>query len=303
MKKRILVTGGTGFLGSYIVQKLLEDLNNEVSILDVKEFGETKNDHSKVYSYIADIRDREKITPLFLGMDHVFHIAGNIRTPETDRADLHSSINDIGTSNVLEACVKNDVKHLIYTSTCEVYGKVGHAIDEHAKIILENDYAKTKYSGEISCRDYTKKYGLKTTIARLAYIYGHGQYENRLFPKLLNASLKASGKYIEMSPSPGGYDFIYVKDAARGLIHLASITPNLGSEIFNIGSDSFRTYRELFDIIAKLTKCKYKENKDSKSSTQSVFFLSNEKIYKTGFKLDYDLYSGLQDYLKVLNQT
>lgn len=300
--KKILVTGGTGFLGSYVVKELLKKPDNNITILShTKKRKDEYNGNIKLI--IADITDKEDILSKVRNFDIIYHIAGNIRTPKTDTFKLHFNINSVGTLNLLEACRRNNIKRFIFISTCEVYGdKFKEKITESEKKEPSNDYARSKLLAEEYCEKYAKEGHIKITVIRPSYIYGYGQYKERLFPKLIEAALNyKNNKKTKPKPHPGGYDFVYVKGAATGIVLLGEKEQKNDFEDFNISSGRFTTIKEIFDTVKELTGYSYDENEIEKNRAgakeEKKFSLSIEKAKKMGYKPKYDLKRGTIDFI------
>lgn len=290
--KKILVTGGNGFLGSYVVQEILRYPNTYVTILSNVE---KENDiFDKRISFIkADIRNEKEILDRVKNFDSVYHIAGNIRTETTDNFQLHHDININGTLHMLRACHKNKIKRFIFISTSEVYGdKSKENITEEDEKEPTNDYAKSKLKAEEYCKEYSNY--MKITVVRPSYIYGYGQYSERLFPRIIKQALKY--KKIDLKPQQGGNDFIYVKDAAKGIVLLGEREQKNNFEIFNLSSGRFTTTKEVFDVVKNLTGCSY-DSADTYEKGKK-FILSIDKVKKRGYKPKYDLESGISDFIK-----
>jgi len=313
--RKILVTGGNGFLGSYVVKELLKDPNNNITILSRSKKRKNKyNENVKLI--IADITDKKEILSRVRNFDIIYHIAGNIRTPKTDTFKLHFNINSVGTLNLLESCRRNGIRRFIFISTCEVYGdKFNEKITEKEEKKPSNDYARSKLLAEEYCKKYAKQEHIKITVIRPSYIYGYGQYSERLFPRLIENALncrnnkmknknahKGNNKKTKLKPTPGRYDFVYAKDAAAGIVLLGEKKQKIDFEDFNISSGIFTTIKEIFDIVKGLTGYSYdndeiaRDRKDEKEEKR--FSLNIEKAKKIGYKPKYSLKRGISDFIK-----
>lgn len=290
--KKILVTGGNGFLGSYVVKELLKYPNTYITILSNVE---RENDIvDKRVSFIkADIRNEKEILDKVKDFDSVYHAAGNIRTETTDNSQLHYDINTKGTLHMLKACYKNKIKRFIFISTSEVYGdKSKENIIEEDKKEPKNDYAKSKSKAEEYCKEYSEY--MKITVIRPSYIYGYGQYSKRLFPRIIEQALKY--KKIDLKPQQGGNNFIYVKDAAKGIVLSGEREQKNNFEIFNLSSGRFTTIKEVFDAVKNLTGCSY-DHPDTYEKGKK-FILNIDKAKKIGYEPKYDLERGISDFIK-----
>ena len=313
--RKILVTGGNGFLGSYVVKELLKDPNNNITILSHTKKRKNKY-NGKVKLIFADITDMKEILSKVRNFDIIYHIAGNIRTPKTDTYKLHFNINSVGTLNLLESCRENSIKRFIFISTCEVYGdKFKEKITEKEEKKPSNDYARSKLLAEKYCKKYAKQEHIKITVIRLSYIYGYGQYNERLFPRLIENALncrnnkmknkivhKGNNKKTKLKPTSGGYDFVYVKDAAAGIVLLGEKEQKNDFEDFNISSGMFTITKEIFDIVKGLTGYSYDENEIVRNredeKEEKRFSLNIEKAKKIGYKPKYGLKKGITDFIK-----
>ncbi len=298
----ILVTGGDGFLGSYVVEELLKDHDNHVTVLSNTPKKKKRHDAGFID---CDIRNKNGLLDKIKDFDIVYHIAGNIRTSKTDDKQLHYGINAIGTRNMLEACSRNGIKRFVFISTCEVYGNIRKEhIGEDEKIKPENDYARSKAQAEIYCGKCAKLKKMKVTIIRPSYIYGYGQSPERLFPKLIASALEKGGKIndnkkLGLSPDSGGYDFVYVKDAAKGIALLGQNGQEKHLEVYNISSGKFTSTKEVFDAVKELTGYKYNGYQQASSSkVNEKYSLLIEKAKKKGYAQKYSLRGGIADFIE-----
>lgn len=294
MSTRALVTGGGGFLGRYVVDELLP-------AYAVTALGRhTPRAGRLAVRYLAgDIRDHATVNEALENIDIVFHVAGNIRTPATDLPDLHKAVNVDGTLNVLNACRNRGVQRLIYVSTCEVYGEnAGEQVGEDAPKAPANAYAESKWMAETLCQQFSARGDVCVTVVRPSYIFGHGQFEERLFPRLINAACApgAGHSMLPLAPGPGGNDFVYVRDVARGTVFLGTRPQSESIEAFNIGSGTYTTVRTVFEVIRDITGADFREG-DAISSSPPLFSLSMNKAADRGFVPRYSLRDGLLEHM------
>jgi len=294
--KKIIVTGGNGFLGSYVVKELLK-AGNDVTILTNKK---TKL-NLPVKFIFSDITNKEKLIKKIKNFDTVYHLAGILRTPKTDIKELQFTVNSEGTRNILEACRANNIKRFIFISTVEVYGdRKKENIKENEKKIPSNYYAKSKLLAEAYCLKYAQKYNMTITVVRPSYIYGYGQYAGRLFPRLISDALDK--RKTELRPFPDGNDFIYVKDAASAIVLLGGKKQISGFENYNISSGKFMAIEEIFKTIKSLTGFEYKDSNIIDKNIRKISF-SVGKAKRAGYRPRFDLKRGLADYINYQNKS
>src|SRR3989344_2670925 len=166
---KALVTGGAGFIGSHIVDRLIRD-GHEVIILDNFSTGKRENVNQSAKLFECDIANYEDILPHFAGVDTVFHLAALARiTPSVKNPLPAHSANATGTLNVLWAAKNSGVKKVIYSSTSSIYGDQEpdqYPLKEIATPRPGSPYSLQKYMGELYCKLFGKLYGLNTVIFR-----------------------------------------------------------------------------------------------------------------------------------------
>lgn len=155
--KRILITGGAGFIGTHMSNFLINK-NYKVKIIDNLIYGSEKNIHSKAIFVKGDIRNKQLLIKEFKGIDVVIHLAAMSRSgPSDNEIDFCLEQNTIGTKNVLEACRINKVKKLLYAGSSTYYGnQIGSKKESH-KGDFFNPYSLSKFLGEELCLFYNKK--------------------------------------------------------------------------------------------------------------------------------------------------
>ena len=172
-----LVTGGAGFIGSHLVDKLLE-MGHEVVVID-SESAESNEEfywNDKAQNYKYDIRDYEKTKPLYDGVDYVFHTAAEARIQPAILNPIEAvSVNCVGTVTVLQCAREAGVKKVIYSSTSSGYGFNEPPNEETQRDDCLNPYSVSKVSGEKLCKMYTDLFGLPTISFRYFNVYGERQ--------------------------------------------------------------------------------------------------------------------------------
>jgi len=239
---RTLVTGGGGFIGSHLCEKLIS-LGHDLIILDNFSIGRIKNlkkIHSKCDIFDADIRDYKKILKFFKNIDNVYHLAALADiVPSIEKPDEYYSTNVTGTFNVLQASVLNKVKRFIYSASSSCYGipdKFPTA--ENSLIQPQYPYALTKRLGEELVLHYSNLYNLNATSLRFFNVYGPrarttGTY-GAVFGVFLAQKL-AKKPFTVVGNGNQTRDFTYVSDVIDALIEVLDYQ-NLKSEILNVGS-------------------------------------------------------------------
>jgi UDP-glucose 4-epimerase len=197
--KKVLVIGGAGFIGGFVVAELLKEPVKEVIIYD--NFARGKMDNIKeslkdarcsIYPMGGDVRETDILNDAMAGCDYVFHLAAMWLLHCKDYPRTAFEVNIAGTFNVLEACVKNKVKKLIYSSSASVYGDAvasAHA-RRHTLSTTRTFMAATKIAGEAMCTAYNDRYGLEVIGLRYMNVYGPGQDQHAVYtgviPIMLN---------------------------------------------------------------------------------------------------------------------
>ena len=259
--QRVLVIGGAGFIGSFVVKELLKHEVKEVVIFDNFTRGthdniaESLNDsRCRVFPFGGDIRDVDILDQAIRDADYVFHLAAMwlLHCKDFPRAAFHTNIE--GTFNVLEACVRHKVKKLVYSSSASVYGDaVEVPMTESHPFNNRNFYGATKIAGEAMCTAYNDRYGLPVIGLRYMNVYGPGQDQHAVYtgviPIMLNKIEANEAPFIN-GDGTQAYDFIYVEDVARCNVLAATSDVPLG--FYNVGTEVQTTIRELCDLILRL---------------------------------------------------
>lgn len=253
--KKIIVTGGLGFIGSNLVEHLTKD--NEVIIIDDLSSGKLEN--------IEQFKDwnlkliRGSITDLdlktiFEDIDYVFHEAALISVPESvSKPLIYNEVNVKGTLQVLIAAKDNDIKKVVIASSAAVYGdNTSLPLDENEPIKPQSPYAVNKATGEMYCQVFTENYGLPTVALRYFNVFGPRQDPNSAYaaviPNFINTILKGE-KPVIYGDGEQSRDFIPVKQVVKANIQACQSSQN---GVFNVALGKSTTINQLLDTIKEV---------------------------------------------------
>ncbi|SHI76165.1 UDP-glucose 4-epimerase [Malonomonas rubra DSM 5091] len=314
---RILVIGGAGFIGSFVVSELLKTDVAEVVVYDNFARGEISNleeqlkdSRCSIYEHGGDIRDVDLLNAAMKGMDAVVHLAAMwlLHCKDFPRTAFHVNIE--GVFNVLEACVNNNIKRLVYSSSASVYGDaVEVPMTEEHPFNNRNFYGATKISGEAMCRAFYDRYGLSYVGLRYMNVYGPHQDQTAAYtgviPIMLN-KIAANEAPVINGDGSQAYDFIYVEDVAR--CNVMALEAEVADEFYNVGTGVQTSIKELCDTILDLKQSDLKVEYRPYSEDDARQLVQNriggpEKAQKDlGFKSKYGLIDGLQQLIDWRNE-
>ena len=258
---KILVIGGAGFIGSFVVSELLKTKVGKIIIYDnfargkESNVSESLNDpRCEIYPNGGDVRDVDILNDAMQGCDAVIHLAAMwlLHCKDFPRTAFHVNIE--GTFNVLEACVKNKIKRLVYSSSASVYGDASEVpMTEEHPFNNKNFYGATKIAGEAMCRAYYDRYGLSYVGLRYMNVYGPHQDQTAAYtgviPIMLN-KIDANEAPTINGDGTQAYDFIDVEDVARS--NICSLESDATDEFYNVGTGVQTSIKELCDSILDL---------------------------------------------------
>lgn len=305
---KVVVIGGGGFIGSFVVRELLKHPVAEVVIYD--NFTRGKKEYLKeslqdprcnIFSHGGDIRDVDILDAALKGKDYVICLAAMWLLHCKDYPRTAFEVNIAGTFNVLEACVKNNIKKLIWSSSASVYGDaVEIPMTESHPYNNKNFYGATKIAGEAMCTAYNDRYGLQVIGLRYMNVYGPHQDQTAAYtgviPIMLN-KIDANEQPIINGDGSQAYDFIYVEDVARA--NICALTSDTPFGFYNVGTEIQTSIRELCDTILKLKnsdlKVQYKPYSadDARALVQNRIGSRKKAEEELNFKYAIELEAGL----------
>jgi nucleoside-diphosphate-sugar epimerase len=253
---KYIVTGGAGFIGSNLVDSLI-DKNNEVHIIDNFSSGKKQNCHPNAIIHeldIADEKNLDAIRNIFFGANTIFHCAAVARVQPSIQNPIHYEKNNtIGVVNSLKAAADSKIKRFIYSASSSAYGPTEKLPSiETDPVNPISPYAAQKYYGEIVCKMFSEVYGLETVSLRYFNVYGEKQNLGGAYATVVGIFLDQLQHDKPLTINGNGEqrrDFTYVGDVVKANI-LASASKKVGrGEVINIGSGTNISINEVANMI------------------------------------------------------
>ena len=305
---KILVTGADGFIGSHLVEGLLDKGCQVRAFVLYNSFNSwgwldtfPQDKLEKIEIFAGDIRDPNGVRNAMRGIDIVFHLAALIAIPFSYHSpDTYVDTNVKGTLNVLQAARDADCRRVLITSTSEVYGTAQYVpIDERHPFQGQSPYSATKIGADRIAESFYRSFNIPVTIVRPFNTYGPRQSARAVIPTIIT-QLLAGAKEIKLGGINPTRDFNYVKDTVNGFIAIAEADSAVGEEI-NIASQQEIAIGQLArEIISQINPEAQIVADDirlrpEKSEVERLLG-SNEKIRKlTGWRPEYTLQQGLRE--------
>lgn len=252
--KNILITGGLGFIGSHITNKLID--NNNITIIDNLTTGNLNNlnkpNHENLTLIKKDLNSLDLNTNL-KDIDYVFHLAAMVSVPISVKNPITCNMENVTTTvNLLNACVSNDIKKIVFSSSSAVYGENKNMPLKESELPMPTSpYAASKASCEMYLKSFQESYGLNYTALRYFNVFGPRQDKNSpyaaVIPNFISALLENKQPII-YGDGEQTRDFIYVGDVANANISACMSDFN---GIVNVASGKRITINQLFKIVKK----------------------------------------------------
>lgn len=302
---RALVTGADGFIGSHLVELLLENGYTVRALSQYNSFnywgwldGMT---HPNLEVVTGDVRDAHYCKYITKEIDVIFHLAALIAIPYSYVApDSYVDTNVRGTLNICQAAKENGVKRVLITSTSEVYGTAQYVpIDEKHPKQPQSPYSASKIGADAMAMSFYNAFELPVTIVRPFNTYGPRQSARAIIPTIITQIANGERK-IKLGDLRPTRDFNFVKDTCRGFLMLSKCDEAIGQEV-NISSNYEISMRDTLELIAKIMGADVEFIEDQqriRPKNSEVFRLwgDNTKIKSlTGFEPNYSIEEGLRE--------
>jgi UDP-glucose 4-epimerase len=306
---KILVIGGAGFIGSFVVAELLKESVAQVVVYDNFARGQKdylseslKDERCSIFPIGGDIREIDILNKAMEGMDYVVCLAAMWLLHCKDYPRTAFDVNIAGVFNVLEACVNNNIKKLVWSSSASVYGDaVQLPMTEEHPYNNKNFYGATKIAGEAMCTAFNDRYNLPVIGLRYMNVYGPHQDQTAAYtgvvPIMLN-KIEANEAPVINGDGSQAYDFIYVEDVAR--CNVAALKSETSFGFYNVGTEVQTSIKKLCDTILALKKSSleviYKPYSadDARALVQNRIGSKVKAEKELGFLYNYNLEQGLQ---------
>jgi UDP-glucose 4-epimerase len=278
-----LVTGGAGFIGSNLVDRLLK-LGHEVVVID-NEYSDAHEQfywNPKAQNYKYDIRDYENTRQLYDGVDYVFHIAAEARIQPAILNPIEAvSINSVGTCTVLQCAREAGVKRVVYSSTSSGYGMNQSPNVETQSDDCLNPYSVSKVNGEKLCKMYTSLYGLPTILFRYFNVYGERQPLKGQYAPVVGIFLRQRAVGEPLTIVGDGNqrrDFTHVRDVVQAniLAAIKEVDSDAFGQVYNVGTGNNYSVNQIARMISDNTI-----NIAPRPGESRVTLANNQKLRRT----------------------
>jgi UDP-glucose 4-epimerase len=248
--KRFLVTGGSGFIGSHVVDRLVKSGATEVIAFDKVVRRENLEQAGEIVRVVeGDVTDARAVRDAIEGVDGLFHMAVLPLGPSVENPRLAHEVNVGGSLSVFEAARDARVQKVVYSSASSVYGDTDETTDESHPLNTRTMYGATKLAGELYLRAFNDAYGLPYVTLRYMNVYGPRQ-AGGLVMAVTRRLLAGEAPTLQGDGSQS-FDFVHVRDVADANVH--AMASDVSDETFNIGSGGEASVREVAEKLIEIT--------------------------------------------------
>lgn len=304
--KNVLVTGGTGFVGSHLVEALVKKGDNvfvPYRSIDPRSYFYTEKLNTKVVLLSCDVKDKDRVFDIVSKYEitYIFHLAAQAIVPtayENPVETIESNI--MGTTYVLEAARRfPHVKGVIVASSDKSYGKSVKPYEETDPLKGDHPYDVSKTSTDLIAQAYAKTYHLPIVITRFGNIYGEGDLNfSRIIPGIMKAIIRKE-RLILRSDGTCVRDYVYVKDVISGYLFLLQQIDKAKGAAFNLSSNYSFSVMDLIKQIERILKRKIPYSIENSAKNEIPYqHLNTAKIYNLGWKPKFSLKATLPSVLR-----
>lgn len=294
--ERVLVTGGAGFIGSHLVDRL-RDEGYKVNILDLNQYDSDK-------SFEGSVTDREAVEEAAEGCDAVFHFASVVGVGDSKDAKRRTmDVNVMGLRNVLEVCKDQAIDRVFFPSSSEVYGDADYApFDEQDPPQPVSVYGSAKLLCEKYLEAYQEEYGIDYNIVRYFNVYGPRQRDSFVLPIFVKRAVKGQDLQV-YGEGDQVRAFCHVDDAVDESIRIFE-DGSVGNEVFNVGNDErpitiYELAEEVCEVVGSGSQIEKVPFDDSDRTEEREIFRRIPDISKarerTGYQPGVSLTEGIKD--------
>lgn len=307
-RKKVLITGADGFIGSHLVERLLQEEYDVRAFVYYNSFNSwgwldtlEKSQLDKLDIFTGDIRDPNGVREAMRNVDIVFHLAALIAIPFSYHSpDSYVDTNVKGTLNILQAARDFNVSRVLVTSTSEVYGTAMYVpIDEKHPKQGQSPYSATKIGADAMADSFYRSFGLPVTIVRPFNTYGPRQSARAVIPTIITQLLNGSTD-IKLGSLHPTRDLVFVKDTAEGFVRIAQSDGTIGEEI-NIATENEISIGDLAEQLISQINPEARILTDEvrlrpeKSEVERLLGTNQKLRSLTGWKPDTTLAEGLAE--------
>ena len=296
---RFLVTGGSGFVGSHVVDELVGAGAEEVVVFD-KVVRDENLEQARAAGEIrvveGDVTDRAALAEAAADVDGAFHLAVLPIGPSEADPRLALDVNVVGTFNVFEAAQQAGARKVVYSSASSVYGDTNETMDESHPLEARSMYGASKIAGEYFLRAFREIHGLDYVTLRYMNVYGPRQ-EGGLIVSVLRRIESGQPPMIQGDGS-ASFDFVHVADVAR--LNVAAMSSDVSGDAFNVGSGGEASVREIVEKLIQLTGSELEPEYDLEAKVLMARRVGkNEKaVQALGWTPERDLETGLAEVIE-----
>jgi len=307
---KVIVTGGAGFIGSHVVDALVSK-GHDVHVIDRLDRGKANIAHlseeCRFHLHVLDIKDRERIEPLFKNTDAVFHFAANadIRGGIEDTSiDLHE--NTIGTYNILENMRMHDVKRMVFASSAAVYGDPEvFPTPEDVPLVETSLYGASKVAGEAMIEAFCEAFGMQCWMFRFVSVVGP-RHPHGVTYDFVNKLKKDPSRLEILGDGSQQKSFLHVEDCVDGVMHAFEHAEEKVN-LFNLGVEEYVKIKDIADYVVsamnlKGVKYDYTGGGRGWVGDQKFVFLSIDRIKALGWSPKHRIEDSIKDTVKWLEE-